>query len=108
MMDEKFTTREIKHISDSRGVRLMRESDINKLRDECLQIMWKHYSENKSKYSRNISDFRDDIILGLMEGKEVEDVFDSVTPSTGHKKSKGRSRSRKAGINSGGHIATRE
>jgi len=53
------------------------KTEISKLRMEVKIVMWKFYSENKSLLSEYVRDFREEIIVELMKGESVEDVFDS-------------------------------
>ena len=57
------------------------QSDIRKLREEVKQVMWKYYSENKHLLADYVGEFREDIIVELMKGESVEDVFDSYKVS---------------------------
>ena len=56
---------------------VMSNVQIGKLRMEVKNVMWKYYSENKSIFPDYIGDFREEIIVELMKGESVEDVFDS-------------------------------
>jgi hypothetical protein len=44
-------------------------------RDASLKLMSDHYSQNKSVYPLSIKDKREEIIILLMEGFDVEDCF---------------------------------
>lgn len=56
---------------------VMSNVQIGKLRVEVKIVMWKYYSENKPLLPKYIGDFREEIIVELMKGESVEDVFDS-------------------------------
>lgn len=75
MMNGKMSTRTIREISEARGVKLMRDSEIYKLREEVKRIMWDHYSRNRSLYLDYISNYREEIIVELMKGKQLEEVM---------------------------------
>jgi len=57
--------------------KIMKTTEIRKLRSEVKKVMWKYYSENKSSLPDYISEFREEIIVELMKGQSVEVVFDS-------------------------------
>ena len=60
---------------------IMSNAKIEKLRADVKTVMWKYYSENKPLFPDYISEFREDIIVELMKGQSVEDVFDSYRVS---------------------------
>jgi hypothetical protein len=67
----------VKEISESRGVKKMTATEVIKLRMSVKLTMWKYYSENKSLIPEHVREFREDIIVELMKGESVEDVFAS-------------------------------
>jgi hypothetical protein len=67
----------VKEISESRGVKKMTAAEVLKLRTSVKKTMWKYYSENKSLIPEHVREFREDIIVELMKGESVEDVFAS-------------------------------
>jgi hypothetical protein len=62
---------------------VMSNVQIGKLRVEVKVVMWKYYSENKPLFPDYIGEFREEIIVELMKGESVEDVFDSYRGSGG-------------------------
>ena len=56
---------------------VMSDIQVGKLRMEVKKVMWKYYSENKSLFPEYVREFREEIIVELMMGESVEDVFDS-------------------------------
>ena len=50
-----------------------------KLRTEAKQIMWEYYKNNKSRLPSSIRLFREEILAGLLKGREVEVVFTEVS-----------------------------
>ena len=60
---------------------VMTNVEIVNLRSDAKIAMWQYYSENKSLFPDYISEFREDIIVELMKGQSVEDVFDSYRVS---------------------------
>ena len=67
----------VKEISESRGVKKMTATEVIKLRMSAKSTMWKYYSENKSLIPEHVREFREDIIVELMKGEPVENVFGS-------------------------------
>jgi len=86
MMNGYMGSQIVKEISEARGVKKMTDIEVAKLRMSVKIIMWKYYSENKSQLSEYVREFREDIIVQLMKGESVEDVFDSfggvIDPAT--------------------------
>ena len=86
MMNGYMGSQIVKEISEARGVKKMTDIEVAKLRMSVKIIMWKYYSENKSQLSEYVKDFREEIIVELMKGESVEDVFDSfggvIDPAT--------------------------
>jgi len=80
-MNGEMTTRTIQSISDARGVKRMTTTEVKKLREEAKETMWAFYSVNKSNYHESIGDFREEIIVELMKGIAVEEVFESYARS---------------------------
>ena len=65
-------------ILNSHGLKKLSDTGVSKLRSEVKEAMWKYYSVNKLNLPDYIGEFREDIIIELMKGKDVEEVFDSV------------------------------
>ena len=86
MMNGYMGSQIVKEISEARGVKKMTDIEVAKLRMSVKIIMWKYYSENKSQLSEYVTDFREEIIVELMKGESVEDVFESfggvIDPAT--------------------------
>jgi hypothetical protein len=68
----------INKISVSRGMKKLSANGVSKLRSEVKEVMWKYYSVNKLNLPDYIGEFREKIIIELMKGEDVEDVFNSV------------------------------
>ena len=62
---------------------VMSSVQIGKLRAEVKIVMWKYYSENRPLFPDYIGEFREEIIVELMKGESVEDVFDSYRGGEG-------------------------
>jgi len=62
---------------------VLSNAKIEKLRSDVKTVMWKYYSENKPLFPDYIGEFREDIIVELMKGESVEDVFDSYRVTAG-------------------------
>jgi len=77
MMNGYMGSQIVKEISEASGVKKMTDSEVGKLRMSVKIIMWKYYSENKSLLPEHVRDFREEIIIELMKGESVEDVFGS-------------------------------
>ena len=60
---------------------VMSNVQIVKLRSDAKIAMWQYYSENKPLFPDYISEFREYIIVELMKGQSVENVFDSYRAS---------------------------
>jgi len=75
-MNGQMTTSSIREISETRGIKMMTRSEVVKLRTECKELMWGYYSDNKSIFFDYIGDFREDIIIELMKGGDVVEVFE--------------------------------
>ena len=50
-------------------------------RAEAKKLMWEYYRDNKEWLPGWIRDFREDIIMGLSSGLDVEKIFRDVTES---------------------------
>ena len=57
-------------------LRVVTDIEIRKLREEVKEVMWSFYCENKFSLSEDIGDYREEIIVELMKGKDVKDVFE--------------------------------
>lgn len=75
-MNGKMTTSTIKNISIARGVKLMRDKEIRHLRGEMKQVMWAHYKTHKLSFHESVRGYREEILVELMKGREVREVFD--------------------------------
>ena len=75
-MNGYMTASTIREISDARGVKMMTRVEVEKLRNEVKEVMWKYYSDNKLSFHVSIRDSREEIIVELMKGVDVEEVFD--------------------------------
>jgi hypothetical protein len=51
-------------------------SKLGNLREEVKEIMWSYFKKNRLNLSVDISDFREDIIVDLMKGCDVKEVFE--------------------------------
>jgi hypothetical protein len=51
-------------------------SKLVELREEVKDIMWGYFCENRMNLSADIGDFREDIIVDLMKGCDVKEVFE--------------------------------
>lgn len=78
MINGEMSIRTIREISAARGKKRISRNDIIRLRDEAKRIMWKHYSFNKASYPDFIRNYREQIIVALMKGGEVESVFRTI------------------------------
>ena len=47
-------------------------------RDEALNVLSEHYMNNKNLYSSKIKDYREDILILLMEGFDVKESFGDI------------------------------
>ena len=75
-MNGYMTASTIREISDARGVKMMTRVEVEKLRNEVKEVMWKYYSMNKPYLSEHVREFREEIIIELMKGVGVTEVFD--------------------------------
>ena len=86
MMNGYMGSQIVKEISEARGVKKMTDIEVGKLRMSVKIIMWRYYSDNKSLLSEYVREFREEIIVELMKGESVEDVFESfgavIDPTT--------------------------
>jgi hypothetical protein len=46
------------------------------LREEVKEIMWVYFKKNRLKLSEDIGEFREAIIVDLMKGCDVKEVFE--------------------------------
>ena len=51
-------------------------SKLRNLREEVKEIMWSYFNENRLNLSVDVGDFREDIIVDLMKGCDVKEVFE--------------------------------
>lgn len=51
-------------------------SKLVELREEVKEIMWGYFNKNRLNLSEDIGDFREDIIVDLMKGCDVKEVFE--------------------------------
>jgi hypothetical protein len=51
-------------------------SKLGSLREEVKEIMWSYFNKNRLNLSVDIGDFREDIIVDLMKGCDVKEVFE--------------------------------
>ena len=51
-------------------------SKLRELREEVKEIMWEYFCENRMNLSEDIGEFREDIIVDLMKGCDVKEVFE--------------------------------
>jgi hypothetical protein len=70
MRDEK--SREAKNSK----LRVIKNSEIREWREEVKKIMWEYFNKNRLNLSEDIGDFREDIIVDLMKGCDVKEVFE--------------------------------
>ena len=52
-------------------------------RTQAKTVMWEYFRDNKSDLPKWIRECREEILEGLMDGTDVEQVFDSVVESVG-------------------------
>ena len=57
-------------------LRVIRNSELGKWREEVKKIMWEYFCENRMNLSEDIGDFREEIIVDLMKGCDVREVFE--------------------------------
>jgi len=55
---------------------VIRNSVLGKWREEVKEIMWNYYKKNRLILSADIGDFREQIIVDLMKGCDVKEVFE--------------------------------
>jgi hypothetical protein len=48
------------------------------LREEAKLNMWNYYKDNKNRLPKWIRGYREDVIEGLINGKDVETVFSTI------------------------------
>ena len=65
-------------ILNSHGLKKLPGNGVTNLRSEVKEVMWKYYSVNKLNLPDYIGELREEIIIELMKGEDVEQVFDSV------------------------------
>ena len=58
------------------NLRVVKNSEIRKLREEVKEIMWGYFCENRFYLSEYVGDFREEIIVELMKGRDVNEVFE--------------------------------
>ena len=75
-MNGTMSTSTVKEISDARSVKILTDREAGKLREEVKGIMWGYYSMNKFSFHESIRDYREDIIIELMKGGNVREVFE--------------------------------
>jgi len=57
-------------------LRVIKNSEIREWREEVKEIMWGYFNKNRMNLSEDIGDFREDIIVDLMKGCDVKEVFE--------------------------------
>ncbi len=75
-MNGYMTTSTIREISEARGVKMMTRVEVEKLRNQVKEVMWKYYSDNKLSFHESIRDSREEIIVELMKGNDIREVFE--------------------------------
>jgi hypothetical protein len=48
------------------------------LREEAKLVMWNYYKENKGRLPKWIRGYREDVLEGLMNGRDVQTVFSTI------------------------------
>jgi hypothetical protein len=79
IMNKQIPTTTIRDISTAQGVKRITALKLEQLRAESKRVMWEYYSAHKTTLPKYIKEYREDIIIGLMKGLSVEEVFNSVT-----------------------------
>ena len=51
-------------------------SKLRELREEVKEVMWGYFCENRMNLSEDIGEYREDIIIDLMKGCDVKEVFE--------------------------------
>jgi hypothetical protein len=78
-MNGQISTTTIRDISVAQGIKRMTGLKLEQLRTESKRMMWEYYSTHKSTLPVYIREYREDIIIELMKGASVEDVFNLIT-----------------------------
>ena len=58
------------------GMGMILRSKLGELREEVKEVMWEYFCENRKSLSEDIGEFREDIIVDLMKGCDVKEVFE--------------------------------
>ncbi len=67
-----------KEIVKARGLSRLTIANAEILKMDAMKVMWKYYSEHKKVLPKNIREFRGEIIVRLMKGEDVVEVFSSI------------------------------
>jgi hypothetical protein len=67
---------EIEGVLRDEKLRVIRNSELGKWREEVKKVMWEYFCENRMNLSEDIGDFREEIIVDLMKGCDVREVFE--------------------------------
>jgi hypothetical protein len=58
------------------GLGMITRTKLKDLREEVKGVMWSYFNRNRDCLSEDIGDFREEIIVELMKGGDVEEVFE--------------------------------
>jgi hypothetical protein len=67
---------EVNRLLKKYGLGVISRSKLKTLREEVKVIMWCYFKKNKLNLNQDICDFREEIIVDLMKGGDVKDVFE--------------------------------
>ena len=68
--------KEIEVVMRDEKLSVVKNSVLGKWREEVKEIMWGYFCENRMNLSGYIGEFREDIIVDLMKGCDVKEVFE--------------------------------
>jgi len=66
----------IERVLRDEKLRVFKNIEVGKLREEVKEIMWGYFCENRFSLSEDIGDYREEIIVELMKGGGVKEVFE--------------------------------
>jgi hypothetical protein len=67
---------EIEKVMRSEKLSVVKNSVLGEWREEAKGIMWGYFNKNRLNLSEDIGEFREDIIVDLMKGCDVKEVFE--------------------------------
>ena len=59
----------------------MTKKNGTRTRAEAKKLMWEYYRDNKAILPKWIGEFREEIISGLMDGRDLTSVFQLTNPA---------------------------